>query len=63
MVRKELHAVRRPFFDCTSYRRPLADTSLPAQDEALHLHAEMTRPLPKPTMRYSGIKVALNLAA
>ena len=63
MVRKELHAVRRPFFDCTSYRRPVAETVPPVQDTSLHLHGEMTRPLPKQTIRYSGIKVALNLAA
>ena len=45
MIRKELHTVRRPFFDCTSYRRPTAQTSTPLVDESLHLHAELTRVL------------------
>lgn len=62
MIRKELHTVRRPFFDCTSYRRP-APAVTSAADEALHLHAELTRPLPAHAVRYSGIKVALKLAA
>lgn len=62
MVRKELHTVRRPFFDCTSYRRP-APLVTPSINETLHLHAELTRPLPSQTIRYSGVKVALKLAA
>lgn len=61
MVRRELHSVRRPFFDCTSYRRPVAVT--PPADETLHLHAELTRPLPKQAISYNGIKVALKLTA
>ena len=62
MIRKELHTVRRPYFDCTSYRRVMPSVT-PAIDETLHLHAELTRPLPSQPIRYSGIKVALKLAA
>ena len=63
MVRKELHAVARPFFDCTSYRRPLHDVTGHVVDSDLHLHAELTRPLPKPAAGYGSVKVALKLAA
>ena len=61
MVRQELHTVRRPFLDCTSFRRPVP--AAPAINEALHLHAELTRELPKPSIRYSGVKVAARLSA
>lgn len=60
MVRQELHTVRRPFLDCTSYRRTAA---APVVNEALHLHAELTRQLPKPAIRYSDVKVAAKLNA
>lgn len=63
MIRKELHTVRRPFFDCTSYQRPAPQPSTPVVDETLHLHAELTRPLPSQTIRYNAVKVALKLAA
>ncbi len=62
MIRSELHHVRRPFFDCTGARRlPQHAMSVPSDD--LHLHAEITRPLPRQTIRYSDIRVALRLMA
>ena len=59
MIRRELHTVRRPIYDCTTYRRPAAEPA-----PTLHVHAELTRPaLPRPSIHYNDIKVALRLAA
>ena len=62
MIRPELHRIKRPFFDATSYQ-PSAVAEPTARSLPLHLHAEMNRPLPVASLRYSDIKVALRLAA
>ena len=62
MIRPELHTVRRPFFDCTSIKKASSHV-VHAPAEPLHMHAEVTRPLPTAVVRYNEIKVALRLAA
>lgn len=61
MIRHELLNVRRPFFDCTGVRAGFRQSFIPADD--LHMHAAITRPLPRPAARYIDIKVALRLTA